>query len=351
MSVELQIKGARNLLINCGNIKPGEKLLIVSEDPALGWYDHQTSDIVAAEAAQMGAMVTHVFVGGPENTRCPKLAKKVEEHDCTIFFSRIGDQERFSKPKEGTRSIMCYIRDIEMLATPFATADYNAVIEFKDNIDDILFNAENIKITCPLGTSFSGSLEKNKKPDQKDVSVLRFPLGVATPIEAINFSGYIAMDRYLAPTGSKVYHPPYIEIKKPILAAIEQGRIVDFSGDQEVIDTIRNHYRKIGDEFNIDPMIVHSWHAGIHPGCDYKVPEKDNPDRWSNTVFCHPNYVHFHTCGNYAPGEISCTLPDHSIFVNGIKLWDKGRLQPQNFLTTKETVLKWRDLQNLFEMV
>lgn len=350
MSIELQINGARNLLINCGNIKPDEKLLIVTEDPALGWYDQHTSDIVAAEAVKMGAKVNRVSVGGPENTRCPKLAKKVDEHDCTIFFSRIGDQARFSMPKEGTRIIMCYIRDADMLSTPFATANYDAVLELKETIDDIFLKAHNIQITCPLGTNFSGSLSKENRGQQKDVSVYRFPLGVVTPIEAKNFSGHIVMDRYLAPTGSKVYHPPYIEIKSPVLAEIKHGKIVDFIGDPEVVESIKKHYEKIGNQFDIDPMIVHSWHAGIHPGYDYKVPEADNPDRWSNTVFCHPNYVHFHTCGDYAPGEISCTLPDHSISIDGIKLWDKGRLQPQNFSCTKNVISGWPALQSLFEM-
>ena len=36
---------------------------------------------------------------------------------------------------------------------------------------------------------------------------------------------------------------------------------------------------------------------GIHPGAeDNKFYEYD-PDKWSNTVFGQPKYLHFHTCG------------------------------------------------------
>ena len=43
----------------------------------------------------------------------------------------------------------------------------------------------------------------------------------------------------------------------------------------------------------------------------------------------HP-HVHFHACGDYAPGEIGWMLRDHS-FLDDIPLWETGRLKPENF--------------------
>ncbi len=342
------ISGAENLLINCADLKTGDTLLIVSENPDLGWYDGKTADFVADHARKMGVELSKVDVGSPENVRCPKLHNMIENHDCTIFFSRIGDQDRFSHPKPGTRSIMCYIRDMDMLASPFGTAHYRAIREFKETIDKILCSADNIEISCPLGTHFCGSDISDKIDEPEDVGVLRFPLGVPAPTPAGGFSGRIIMDRYLAPTGSKVYDPPYLKLEQPIFAEVEMGRITEFKGPENTVNKVKEHYKRVSDQFGIDPAVVHSWHAGIHPGCDYRVPESDNPDRWSNTVFCQPEYVHFHTCGDYAPGEISCTLPDHSIKIDGVSLWQNGQLLPHLHSQTKACLNKWPVLQELF---
>ena len=156
------------------------------------------------------------------------------------------------------------------------------------------------------------------------------------------------MDRYLAPTGSRVYEPPFLKLDKYVYAEVENGRIIDFWGPECTVKPIKEHYKRIADEFGIDPNVVHSWHAGIHPGCEYSVPEDENPDRWSNTVFCHPEYIHFHTCGDYAPGEISCTLPGHTISINGLTLWKDGKLLPHIFEETKDCIRKWTELSELF---
>ncbi len=341
------IKGAKNLLYNCAELKPGETLLVISEQADLGWYDEKTADFIAEVAREMGTGVTKVDVGRPENVRCPDLAHMINNHDCTIFFSRIGDQDRFSYPKPGTRSVMCYIRDMDMLASPFGTTEYKAVQDLKNAVDDVLKEAHCIEITCTLGTNLiSNTAHSKEAPD--DVGVLRFPLGVPTPVEAKSFSGTLVMDRYLAPTGSRVYEPPCVKLDEPIFAVVDMGRIIDFSGPQGTVKTVKEHYARVSNEFNIDGEIIHSWHAGIHPGCDYRVAEADDPDRWSNTVFCHPEYVHFHTCGDYAPGEISCTLPGHTIKINGVTLWKDGKLLPHLFKNTRECLEKWPALRDLY---
>lgn len=342
------IVGAKNLLVNCARLTAGENLLIISESRDLGWYDEKTAEFIFNVACEMGVSVTKVDVGRPENVRCPNLTKMIETNDCTIFFSRIGDQDRFSHPKAGTRSVMCYIRDLDMLASAFGTTEYGAIRELKLAIDNILSEAHCIEITCPLGTNLVSNMAQTEAAAE-DVGVLRFPLGVPAPVEAKSFSGTLVMDRYLAPTGSRIYDPPYLKLDEPVFAIINMGRIIDFTGPEPAVKCVKEHYSRVAGQFGIDADIVHSWHAGIHPGCDYKTPESDDPDRWSNTVFCHPEYVHFHTCGDYAPGEISCTLPGHTIKINGITLWKDGKLLPHILERTKACLKKWPELNNLFQ--
>lgn len=345
---ENHIKGARNLLINCAELKSGDKLLIVSEQSDLGWYDGHSAEFIAIEAEKMGINQTLTKVGSPKNFRSTDLIELIEKNTVTIFFSRIGDQERFSQPKDGTRIVMCYIRDMDMLSSPFGTTNYNAFKDFKNAVDDILFNAKKIEISCPLGSNFSGALPKPQKKRNDNDPVRRFPLGVHEPIEAKTFSGQVALDRYLAPTGSRVYEPDFLKLSEPIIAEIKLGRIKGFTGQEDQVKKVKEHYNQVANKFNIDPTVVHSWHAGIHPGSNYKVPESDNPDRWSNTVFSQPDYIHFHTCGDYAPGEISCTNHGHTIKVNGMPLWNKGVLFPNIFENTKTCMDTWPELKELF---
>ena len=345
---ENHIRGAKNLLINCADLKPGEKLLIVSEESDLGWYDGHCAEFIATEAKKMGIDQMLTKVGSPKNFRSTDLIELIEENTVTIFFSRIGDQERFSQPKAGTRIVMCYIRDMDMLSSPIGTTNYKAFRDFKNAVDNILFNAEKIEISCPLGSNLSGALPKQQKKASDNDDVRRFPLGVHDPIEAKTFSGQVALDRYLAPTGSRVYEPDFLKLNETVIAEIELGRITAFTGPKDEVKKVKEHYNLVANKFNIDPTVVHSWHAGIHPGGNYQVPESDDPDRWSNTVFSQPEYVHFHTCGDYAPGEISCTNHGHTIKVNGLALWNKGILFPNIFEVTKKCINTWPELKALF---
>ena len=129
---------------------------------------------------------------------------------------------------------------------------------------------------------------------------------------------------------------------------VENGIIVDFSGDREQVAKIRLHYNMVANKFGIERDIVHSWHAGIHPGCNYLEKASDNPDRWSNSVFTNPRFLHFHTCGNYAPAEICWMVLDHTICVDGTNLWQNGRLCLENFTNTNACLTKWPQLKEYF---
>lgn len=349
MSDEKKIAlGAHNLLINCAKLQSHESLLIICEDPALGWYDDEAPKAIARAAEKLGVNPTMLAVGQPENDIDPAVDAAISQHDCTIYFARIGDQDRFGQLPPGKRSVMCYIRDVDMLASDYGQAHYLAFRDFKNAIDEILLSAENIEITCPLGTRYQGSASQQLREQKTDVSILRFPLGVPLPIGSAMFSGRVALTHFLTPTGSKSYQPASIALEGTTFVEVEHGRIKGFSGDSDQVARINQHYDMVAEKFGIDRDIVHSWHAGIHPGNEYLASAADDPDRWSNTVFTNPRFLHFHTCGDYAPAEICWMVLDHTISADGKQLWDKGRLQPENFDQTKSCLQQWPELKNLF---
>lgn len=341
--------GIENLLTHCARLEGTERVLIVQEDPALGWYDPFVMSALCEGLAQLGIEPTAVKVAGPSNTNDDALSEQVAAHDCTIYLARVGDQDRFGQAPTGTRSVMCYARDQAMLDSPFCTTDYRAFRQLKQAVDQVFTQARQITINCALGTNLNGDMAPGKHSGEADVSVLRFPLGVPTPVMADSFTGQVALANYLTPTGNRVYQPASVPLAQTTIANVVRGAIIGFTGDAPTVGSIQAHYEKVASQFNIEPMSVHSWHAGIHPGCAYTARAADNPDRWSNTVFCNPHFVHFHTCGQYAPAEICWMVKDPTINIDGKALWEAGELKLDRFEPTRTCIEDWPVLKDLVQ--
>jgi hypothetical protein len=341
-------EGVRNLVTNCARIQPGESVLIVHENPHLGWYDEIVPKAVADEIRLIDIEPDFFAVGAPASGFDAELSEAVSRYDITLFFARIGDQNRFAAPLPGKRAVMCYARDATMLGSLYGRSSQHAFYALKKAINEILFGAELIEISCPLGTKISGPPPSNTALENEDVSIHRFPLGVPQPMESSHFSGRVSLMHYLTPTGSKVYAPPNLRLDETIHAVVEQGRIIYFEGNTKLVKRVQNHYQKVSDQFGIDADAVHSWHAGIHPACSYSGQAAQDPDRWSNTVFTNPRVLHFHTCGSYAPGEICWIVLDHTVSVDNTKLWDNGRLRLESFAQTRKCLDEWPELIPLF---
>jgi len=339
--------GVLNLLINCAGVRSGESLLIVREDPKLGWYDTAAPKAVSDAADSMGLITTMMQVGAPGLSKDPGLLNAIAAHDITIFFARVGDQDRFEDNAGQERSVMVYARDAASLSSPFGRTNHHAMAALKEAVNEVVFSANHIEVTCSLGTRFSGTVPHVERENATEVTVKRFPVGVPQPVPAKQFSGRVVLARFLTPTGSMPYEPASCAIHKPVIAVVEDGRVVDFKGEVRSVGAVRQHYRTISSRFGIDRDCVHSWHAGMHPGCSYDGRLEDDPDRWSNNVFMHPRFLHFHTCGDYAPGEICWMILDPTIAADGNPLWDNGKLMFENFKETSAVVKSWPELHDL----
>ena len=341
-------KGCHNILINCANLSESQTLLIIREKEEFGWYKKDISETIYSEAKSMGLRPEILEVGEPENDAKNKLAEIINEYDCTIFFARVGDQDRFEKSSFKTKRVMSYVKSKKSLMSSFGSTNHFALLELKNVINKLMMDSNYIEILCPLGTNVFGKINKSTTLESGEVGVLRFPVVVPAPILANNFSGKVALSNYLTPTGSKVYEPNSLKLNKTIFAFLENGKIVSFEGDKKTVDDVENHYTRISNIFNIEKYVAHSWHAGMNPGTSYDYDISENPDRWSNSIFGSPNYLHFHTCGNYAPGEICWMLPNHTIKIDGKAIWENGNLKVHSFEETLSCIDKWTDLKSLY---
>ena len=339
--------GALNLIEGCLDDVFGKTVLVVREDPLLGWYDSAAPAIVEAILVEMGATVKTLTVGEPKNHAITAVQEAIDAADEVIFFARIGDQGRFKSQYHGPRPVMSYALNAGMLASGYGRLDHGAMVALKNAIDDITLSAQHIEITCPLGTDVKGT-PGNSITEGNEVTVSRYPMGVPKPLLANGFTGVVKLTHYLTPAGSKVYTPAYIELPSVVTAYMEGTRIADVTGEAELVKAFKEHYQRVATEFVLEPFNIDSWHAGIHPLMGYDKPASSDPVRWSQTVFANPRFLHFHTCGTGPPGEICWMILDPTIAIDGVALWENGRLHPERFASTMKVLRAAPKLANAY---
>lgn len=325
------IDGAINLLTRCAQAKPGGRVLVLVEEARLGHYGGGLAEALQAAGARLDLRVEIVEAGfAPHATALPAaIVRKVRATDHAIFFCRLGDQLRFRKMPAGVQPIVGYTLDGTMLGSAFGRADHRAMTSLKIAIDAMIARAEDIHISCPLGTDFRGAAPAAHGGPAPDVTVRRFPMSVFAPVSTRAFRGRIAVARFLVGSGSNYYEPYALPLSEPVTAHVENGRLLAMSGDAATARDALAHHEHVGRLLGVDPRAVHSWHAGIHPGCDYAMPALANPGRWSGGAFGNPRVLHFHACGDYAPGEICWNVIDATVRVDGVAVWEGGRLHPE----------------------
>ena len=321
--------GTRNLLLGCVGLAAGEKLLVVREDSRHGYYDDAAPDFVADAARRLGARVDTVsapLIDGPEAFP-DKLKSAMAAVDHTLFFGRIGDQVRFLPlPGSGTKT-MCYALDAGFLGSAFCRLPHDLMEDLKHRLEAELAAAGEWRITCSLGTDVTGRVAEAAADEAGDDFSLRlFPVVTFRPESCRTMTGRVAVAHWLMATGSRAYEPDALPLDAPVFAVVEDGRIRGFEGDPALVRRVDAHYDMVAAKFDLDRDVVHSWHAGINPQSFYPRPAAEDLERWGGVSFASPRYLHFHTCGNYAPGEIAWSLFDATVEIDGRAYWRDGRL-------------------------
>lgn len=342
--------GARNLLVNCAGCQEGQRLLVVRETTCDGYYDPHLSRAILHVADGMGLHTETCGVpwikraGDPD----PALAARIEAADCTLFLARLGDQIRFRPVRTATTQIISYALDRDMLASPFGTIDYRAFAALKTLIDTALARADEIHVTCPAGTDFTGT--STALPVRGgDTTCKRFPVSVFAPVPAADFAGRIAQTGFLTGTGSQYYTPWCCPLEETLMVHFDGSRITEFDGTPRDVAAATAHYDFVGDTYGIDRHFVHSWHAGIHPGCAYPEPAGRHMERWSGAAFGNPRLLHFHTCGAYPPGEISLNILDPTLCIDGVAVWQDGVLRPERLAGGAALLQAYPDMRAVFD--
>jgi len=331
-----------NLLMHCAGAQAGQRVLIAYEPETFGYFDAEVVDSVAREATKLGLHVDRTNVGfeAQDPRFSPDLMEQMRAADVVVFLARLGDQLRFSEMPDTTTIVNSYTLTSELLNSGFATAHYQAFCELKAAVDRVVAQADEIELTCPAGTSVRGRPDLGNIPSS-DTTLRRFPVSVFSPVPAEGFSGKVALGGFLTGTGSRYYDDYTVEFDSQVFALLNHGRLDGFEGASADVAKAEAQYDRVSAMFGIDRNFVHSWHAGIHPGCGFPWDMRRDYDRWGGAAFGNPRILHFHTCGAYAPGEISWNLFDATIEVDGVALWEQGVFRADRLPEGREILARY----------
>jgi len=324
-------EGARNLLVNCAAIKPGEKVLIVGEEGDQAYYDKSVCALISEEALRLGAHAEVLIApetNGPEDFPA-SISSAMTTASCSIFVARLGDQIRFcSLPGQG-RKTMCYLPDNDYLADPFARNHYDILRRVNAAMETAIESAGTYQITCPRGTDVTGKLgsvsdDGSAANRMTPFTVEQFPVMIFPPVTCSGMSGRLALSHWLTTSSTHKYPDPVLKLDTTVTAHVENGHITRFEGNAADADRTRDHFERIGRIVGGDAMAVNSWHTGINPRTFYKNSPEENVERWGDMVYGSPRFTHFHACGS-DPGDISIMVLDATISFDGEDYWKDGR--------------------------
>ncbi|WP_166418288.1 hypothetical protein [Cochlodiniinecator piscidefendens] len=319
-------QGAQNLLLNCAGAQAGDRVLLVGEVGENLYFETELCDAVAEVAANLG-MKPEVVLAKPvsDATEFPETVNSaMQRADRTIFFSRLGDQVRFSLPEGKAKAVMTYTLGRQYLAAPFASADFNVMKQMHDALLDLILNAKEYSITGACGTNLQSRIKPGRADAVADFALELFPVMIFPPVNCFEMNGTLAIKHFVTSSSTRAYEDSTLVLDQPILARVENSRMVDFDGPAELVARLKSQLERAAALTGGDPYLINSWHTGINPNTFFEGDPYDDLELWGTVAYGSPRYTHLHAAG-IDPGDIAFHMMDATISFDGQVVWDEGR--------------------------
>jgi len=323
-------RGINNLLLTCVDLKAGETVLLVKESPRHTLYSATLCDTLTERIRELGCTVTiqtHKLIATPNDFPL-ELLSAMERVDHTIFLSRIGDYSRFFPIKSRSSKTQCYALNEAMLSSHYAGVCYQLMTHLQQKLEAEIMAAKHWHIHCDLGTDLHGQFNWPSHTGGVDdeFSLKLFPVTTFKPISCNNAKGTVALSRWLMPGSAPKVTPFQVDFDGVILADIHDGTIKQLSGNAGSVRQINAHYDLMVTLLGANRNRVHSWHAGLNPHTAFDGCLVDELERWEGLAFASPRYLHLHTCGDTAPAEITWSVFNPTVTIDGEIYWQNGQL-------------------------
>lgn len=319
--------GTRNLLEVCAGAHPGDRVLLVGETGQGLYFAPDLCKEVARIAEGLG-MVPEVVMARPvaDASQFPDSVRAaMARADRTIFFSRLGDQVRFSLPEGKAKAVMTYTLDTEYLSAPFATADFGLMKRIHDALLDLILKAREYRITGDCGTDLTSRIKPDRDAAIAEFALELFPVMIFPPVMCHQMNGTLSIRHFVTSSSTRAYDDSVLVLDQPIMVRVEDCRMVAFDGPPVLIDRLKRHLERAAALTGGDPYLINSWHTGINPGTYFKGDPYEDLELWGTVAYGSPRYTHMHASGR-DPGDAAFHLMDMTIEFDGQKVWEKGRL-------------------------
>lgn len=316
--------GAENLLLNCVGARADDRILLVGEAAEAPYFAPELCDAVGAVARTLG-MDADIIMAEPvaDADHFPdRVRTAMEASDCTIFFSRLGDQVRFGLGE--ARAVMTYTLDTGYLADAFAGVDFKATKRLHDHLLSVILGSTHYRISGPCGTDLRGEIDTRSERAVVDFAVELFPVMIFPPITASGLTGVLVLDHFITSSSTRAYEDSVLRLDTPIRVTVEGSRMVGFDGPVELVARLTRQLERAAALTGGDPFRINSWHTGINPNTYFHGDPYADLERWGTVAYGSPRYTHFHAAGN-DPGDVAFHLFDASVAFDGEALWDRGR--------------------------
>ena len=228
------IKSARNVVENIAKIKPGEKVLVLTDDEAC---PKQMGNAVMDVAGSIGAEVTHMIMKAKEmpGYEPPQAVAVAMKNVDTVFqiFGGCG-LEHTNARKAATEAGVRYFCMAEVPHDRFAREmtmdDLEQIKERTESLARKLTHARRARVTTPSGTDIVMSLEGREgisvHPLRGEVlgTIPDYAEAAIAPVEG-TAEGTMVIDIWVAGWG--------YTLKEPIKCVVKSGRVVEISGDED----------------------------------------------------------------------------------------------------------------------
>ena len=347
--------GVTNLLVNVLHAKAGERILIVGETGANIHFDHRVCELVqhVATRLQLAAQVLICEIGHSAS-ECPQeLTTAMQQTDHTLFFSRLGDQLRFTASAGQSTKTMCYVLQADYFASDFCRTPYQLYKLLHDRLIKKISASRHFQISCSQGTSLHGELLFNQDEVETeavftDFTVEMFPLTIFPPVACSTMSGKLVLKDWLTSSSTVIYDNSVYFINSPVTASVENGQITAFDGKEKECQAMEKHFLRVADIVGGEAFAINSWHTGIIPSTWYQGLASDDLEKWGSVSFASPRITHFHACGS-DPGQIGINLFDATIHFDDDLIWDEGHYLFPLSSDCKDIFADYPDWQSSFK--
>jgi 2,5-dihydroxypyridine 5,6-dioxygenase len=343
------LAGARNCLLDCGGVKAGDQVLILS-------LTGDNANPVDDDAVRALAAVCQEVRARPQVLYATGMERGWWDHPSRIVMGAftgadvvVNNTQAIGRPLRVVRQAM-FEQGVTMVRNMATTAEVLASdwARFPFQVSDAIYRrmgewferGHSWRAVNDNGTDISGGFGPPSRT-QSGLSAYNirrggtrnrpFPLGVCSPVTSLGANGIIVTDRTI-PVEARRLGVPEFGFSEPVRITVEDNRMTHLDGGPEA-PRLRLFFEEMERRIGEDAWNLSSWHAGFHPKA--RVPETKETGEllvhraWHN----HPRTFHFHLGGSKLKADfdypymwhISVEMDDTTVFVDGEKLYDCGR--------------------------